>query len=361
MVLPQTGPESFEIAEDIATHKLTYDLTVDSMKSMKKLVDSSGIDSELVLDGYCVTLGDEDDIPAWQYYIDSARQAGMPLELWDRQKTEQKLGTRLYAGAVYDPNGGQVHPLKLVQSLKKATEDAGVAIFEFSAVSRITEGEKIVLDVGPHRITARAIVLATNAYTSKLGYFNHRIIPFHVQCGATPPLSEKQLAELNWRSRLPFFDDKDALYHVVLTRDRRLVVGGRSAEYFIGNDLRYGGNLAEIDAIMRREMYRIFPSLQGVPFERVWNGPICMTFDGVEAVGVTGEYKNIFYGLGYNGHGINTAFMFGSVIAAMYNREDHDWENTAYYNHVPPLTPPDPYKWLGVQTALKYYKWKSRG
>jgi hypothetical protein len=73
MVLPQTGLETLKIAEDEETHKWTYALTVDSMKSLKKLVDSTGIDCELKLDGYCYTILDEEDIPNDQAYVEKSR------------------------------------------------------------------------------------------------------------------------------------------------------------------------------------------------------------------------------------------------------------------------------------------------
>lgn len=356
MVLPQTGAESFEIAEDLETHKFTYDMTVRSMRSMQQLVSDMGVDCDLVLDGYCHTINDPKDMDAYRAYVEQVRKVGMPLELWDQETTVQHLGTRAYAGAVFDPNGGHVHALKLVYALKQAAEAEGVTIYEYTPVASLEEGEKIRLVAGGRQVIARAVVLATNAYTSKLGYFKHRTFVLHVQCASTPPLGADRMASLGWRRRLPFFDAKDALYHVVLTPDHRLVVGGRSAEYFLNNGLHYKGNINKVSNIMLDELHRIYPSLKGIEFERVWNGPICMTFDGVEAVGVMGKYNNIFYGLGYNGHGVDMAFMFGDIIAHLYGRKEHDWERTAYYNHLPPLIPPEPYRWLGIQTTMKYVR-----
>lgn len=360
MVLPQTGAEAFEIAEDLETHRHTYDLTVKSMRAMQRLVQATGVDCDLVLDGYCHTINDPADLDAYRAYFEKARRAGLPLQFWDRATTKHHLGTDAYAGAVFDPNGGSVHALKLVHALRKAAEEEGAVIWEHTPVASIEEGEKIRLVAGGRQVLARAVVLATDAYTSKLGYFRHRMFVLHVQCASTPPLPPAKLAELGWNSRLPFFDAKDALYHVVLTPDHRLVVGGRSAEYFLGNGLAYKGDLGRISTLMHDEMVRLWPALKDVPFDRVWNGPIGMTFDGNEAVGVLGRHHNVFYGLGYNGHGINTAFMFGDVIAHLFSRKEHGWEDTAYFNNVPPLIPPEPYRWIGVNTTLRFVDWMER-
>lgn len=360
MVLPQTGLETLEVARDEATHRYTYDLTVSSMQRLKQLVTETGTDCEFILDGHCHAICDEEDLPEYQEYVKTAQRLGMPIDFWDEERTARELGTEIYAGAVHDRNGGQVHPMKLVKALGLAAEMAGVHIHENSQVREIREGRKILLTVGEsgHRVTAGAVVLATNGYTSKLGWFRNRIMPAHAQCAVTEPLHEKQLDEIGWESRLPFYDSRNFLYHLVLTEDDRIVLGGGSADYFLGNDLKYGGDLKKAGETMHRELARMYPALAGVRFESVWNGILGMTFDENEAAGVTGEWGNIFYGLGYNGHGVNMSFLFGDVIASLYNHREHGWKRTAFADTPLACFPPEPYKWLGVQAFMKYYHWQ---
>jgi len=359
MVLPQTGAESMQIAYDEETHKFTYDLTVNSMKALQKLVDSSGIDCELKLDGYCYTILDEEDLPYDQAYVEQVQKLGMPLEFWDEERTYAELGNELYYGAIYDPNGGRVHAMKMVSALKKAAQDAGAIIYENSQVTKIKEGKEIQLTIGKgnHNVITKSIVLATNAYTSKLGYFKYQIMPVHAQCAVTPPLSEQQLEDMGWNSRLPFFDSRNYLYHLILTADNRIVIGGGSADYVFRNNLQYHGDLNKIGTLLYDELTRMYPTLAGIGFEQVWDGILGLSFDENEAVGVCGTHKNIYYGLAYNGHGINTAFLFGNVIASMFNHKEHDWQRTALANDTLSFIPPEPYKWLGVQGAMKYYQW----
>lgn len=356
MVLP--GLSSMEIYDE-ETHKLTYDLTVDSMKSLKKVVDSTGMDCDLNLGGYCYTIRDEDDLPHRKAYVEQVKKMGMPLEFWDKDRTADELGTEYYYGAMYDPNGGRVHAMKLVRALKYAAEQAGVQIYENSQVTGIEEGETIRLTVGENENTvlAKTIVIATNGYTSKLGYFKYQVMPAHVQCAVTPPLSKKQLSQMGWESGLPFFDSRKLLYHLVLTADSRIVIGGGSGEYFFRNDLHYGGDLDKIGAMMLGELIQIYPTLKGIQFEQVWDGILGISYDRVESVGVTGKHKNIYYGLAYNGHGINPSFMFGNIISSMYNGASHRWEKIACYNYPLPYIPPEPFKWIGVQGVMKYYQW----
>lgn len=360
MVLPQTGLESMEIAYDEETHKWTYDLTVSSMRELEKLVKASGVDCGLALNGYCYAIIDEEDLEDDAAYVAKARKLGMPLEFWDADKTAEKLGTDYYYGAIFDPNGGHVHAMKLIKALKKVVEEAGIRIFENSPVTKIEEGKTMRLKVGAqgYTVSAPAIVLATNGYTGELGYFKNQVIPVHAQCAVTPPLTKKQLAGMAWESRLPFFDSRYLLYHLVLTEDNRIVIGGGSADYFMFNNLHYQGNLAKISSSMLQELTRMYPALRGIQFEQVWDGILAMTYEEIEAVGVTGANHNIYYGLGYCGHGVNSSFMFGNVIASLYNHVKHGWERTVYANEPLAFMPPDIFKWLGVNGIKTYYQWE---
>jgi len=359
MVLPQIGAESFEIAYDMETHKWTYDLTVDSMKRLRKLIKSTGVDCGLEMNGYCHTIFEKEDLSYYEDYVKKAHNAGIPVELWDEKKTEAEFGTDIYYGAVYDPKGGHVHAMKMVKALKKAAEDAGVIIYENTPVISIDEGVNIRLKAGENKlVTARAIVLATNGYTSKLGgYFKHRVMPMHAQCAATSPLTKKQMDDIAWESRLPFYDSRNMLYHLVLTEENRIVIGGGNAEYFFGNNLHYKGDIKKIENLMMNELITMYPALKGIKFENIWNGILGMSFEEIEGVGVTGKHNNIYYGLAYNGHGINTSFMFGNIIASLYSHKKHGWSETAYYNTPLKRMPPEPYKWIGVQFMLGYYRW----
>jgi glycine/D-amino acid oxidase-like deaminating enzyme len=362
MVLTQPGPESFEIAYDLETHKLTYDLTVESMRALQALVQSGGMDADLRLDGFVHTFLDEEDRPYYEEYVDQVQQAGIPLELWDEDETAQALGTEIYVGSVYDPNGGSVHGMKLVRALKQAVEGAGVRIFGDSPVLDVEEGEPVRLRVGEagRTVLADALVLATNAYTSALGFFKYQVMPVHAQTAVTPPLSARQLDSIAWWSRLPFFDSRNALFHLVLTPDNRIVIGGGSAEYFYGNSLRYRGDLDAIGAMMLAELVRMYPALAGIQFETVWNGLLGMSFDGTPSVGVGGKHGNIYHGLAYSGQGVNLSFLFGDVIAALYQGKDHGWLATPYANNRLPFIPPEPFRWIGVQAAMKTYDWQDR-
>jgi glycine/D-amino acid oxidase-like deaminating enzyme len=361
MVLPQPPTESFEIAYEDNIHKKTYELTSRNMKAMKKVCEESGIECDLKLDGFVHTIIDEEDIPYYKEYVEEANDLGIPLEFWDAKKTEEMLGTEYYAASVYDANGGSVHAIKLINALKIMAEKAGAVIYENSKVNDISEGKIIVLKVGDenHEVKAKDIVLATNAFTSKLGYFKYSVMPVHAQTAVTEPLTERQLESIAWESRLPFYDSKNYLFHMVLRDDNRIVIGGGDADYYFRGDLQYKGDIQKIYELTMNELIKVYPSLKGIKLEYIWDGLLGMTSDEIPKVGVTGKNNNIYYGLAYNGQGVNMSFMFGDVIASVYCGKSHGWKDTPYYNYssgIQGFIPPEPYRWIGAKTLMEYYK-----
>lgn len=359
MVLPQYSNESFAIGSDESTHKQIYEITSQTIKDIQKLVESEGGGCDLILDGFLHTVRNNGDVDYYEDYVEKVRKLGMPLEFLTRKETSDEIGTKAYACSVYDPAGGQVHPMKLVHMLKRLVTRKGVKIYENSPVTSVEEGNPAILTVGQkgHQIKAGSLVLATDAYTSKLGFFKNNILVMHTQTAVTAPLSKEQLSRCGWKSRLPFFDSWENLFHLVLTPDNRICIGGGNVEYFFNNGTHYKGNLGKIGQMLSNEISRIYPSLSGIRLEAIWNGVLGITSDGEPSVGVTGNHDNIFYGMAYNGHGVALTYLFGRIIADIYNGNQSKWENTPFFNYTMPYIPPEPLRWMGVRLAISGFKY----
>ena len=358
MVLPQFGESMFETPEDYASLSKDNAITVKAVRSMQDLAAKDGQYCGLKLDGYCLAILDEDDLDYYRNYVTQTSKEGMKFELWDADTAEEELGSPEFAGAIYDPNGGQIHPMRWLQVLWRAAEKSGAIIYGESPVTAIDEGQTIRLEVanGRGQVEAKAIVLATNAYTPALGYFKSRLMPVHAPTGITAPLSKQQLASMGWNSRLPFFDTRNFLYHLVLTDNNRIVVGGGSARYELGGDLIYRGDPVADAKMMLDDLARLYPNLKGLRFEKVWSGVMGITFDGGEGLGVTGEHDNIYYALGYNGHGIVMSYLFGEALANLYHGKPHPLQDTGHVNRSLAYIPPDPYRWIGATANLAYLR-----
>jgi glycine/D-amino acid oxidase-like deaminating enzyme len=362
MILPQPFNEYLQIFSDPETHKLTYDVTVESMKELQDIVTAQNSASDFHLNGILLVIVKEEQVKKFKQYCEVAESLGIPVEFWDKERTINEIGTDVYHASIFEPNGGEVHPMKLVYALKKAAEDVGVKIYERSPVFEVTEGEVIDLSVGEERYTVktRAIVLSTNGYTSKLNYFKNRIFAFHAQVAITPPLGKDVFTQIGWKRKIPFSDTMNYLYHLGTTADNRILIGGGNADYFFNNGLAYKRDIREIYVLLKKELTRIYPPLSDVEFEYIWNGVLGFSLDFNQSVGVMGKHRNIYYGLAYCGHGVNLSFLFGKIIGDLYTGDVEKWKDMPFLNYKIPYLPPEPLRWLGVQAYFSYYKMLDR-
>src|SRR5690606_20708063 len=102
-------------------------------------------------------------VEAWQDY-------GCPARLLDRDETTALLGTEFWYGGMLNPTGGHVNPLGLARGLARAAVAHGAVIHENTPVAGWSrEGDAwVVRTAAGHKVRARHMILATNAYTGEL-------------------------------------------------------------------------------------------------------------------------------------------------------------------------------------------------
>lgn len=356
MLLPNVANEYLQLVSPPDLHKRIYDLTVESMRRLVALAAASGIAGAVEPVGALETFATEEEAAHGRAYVERARGLGIPVEYLDRARTQAAIGTRAYMASVFEPNAGHVHPIKLVRVLKSAAEAAGARIYEDSPVRGIEEGPVIRLHMaaGP-TVKARSLVLAANAFTPQLGYFRNAIAPVYNYVAATRPLSAGELAAIGWSSRMPYNDARTLVYYLGLTPEGRIHIGGGSAPYAWNNGVAERPDAGAVD-LLRRELARLYPALQGMGFETAWNGMVDMTLDWTPMVGITGKHQNIYYGLGYCGHGVNLTFLFGRIIAELSAGREQTWREFPFVNRHPPYLPNEPFRWMGIQAETAYYK-----
>jgi glycine/D-amino acid oxidase-like deaminating enzyme len=202
------------------------------------------------------------------------------------------------------------------------------------------------------------LVLATNAFTARLGFFRNSIVPVHEYVAVTQPFSDQQLAEIGWRKRVPFNDTRTEVFYLGLTEDNRIHIGGGNPSYFFNNGAGNNNDSAAAShfAQLQRELLRIYPRLSGVKFEAAWDGVVDWSLNESPSVGCTGKYNNIFYGLGYSGHGVNLTSVFGRIIADLEAGRVEPWQQYPFLNASLDYIPNEPFRWMGLQAGLAWYR-----
>jgi len=357
MLLTMTEDRYMEWSSDPAVDKRLYDLTVENIQRLKSISNEIGMDAEIEQNGALQVCNTQDLAENGRRFIESARSAGFPFQFWDQQKISAAIGTKAYPGALFDPQGGQLHPGKLIQVLRAAATSVGVEIFEMTPVIHVETSEPARLTTQNGRtVSTKHVVLATNAFTSKLGFLRNAISPLFEYLGITAPLSDSRLAEIGWRERIPFNDSRTEVFYLGLTRDNRIHIGGGRADYVFNNGLRQPPGAQQRFARLHEELVRIYPALASEPFETTWTGIVDYSLDQTPSVGHLPGHRNFYYAIGFSGHGVNLTSVFGRVISDLVREKEEQWTWLPYLNRLPLYTPNEPFHWAGVQLATAYYR-----
>jgi len=218
--------------------------------------------------------------------------------------------TEHYAGAAELPGYYTVDPAKLVAGHVKAARRVGVELYENSPVMQVKRGAPAVLVTPCGSVRANQVVLATNAYTPRLGYLKSAMMPVHQYTFATRKLSDVEISGYGldrWplrfeRSVLPVTNFLTPSGHLCI----RIVLGYASFNSCVWRDIDGARNLA------KKMFEQRYPWVADVELEQGWQGVTGHTLRVREITGpVMGE--NVHVAVGFNGLGImpghNTGYL----------------------------------------------------
>jgi len=285
---------------------LVWDMRWRGNAIIRERVEKYSIDCDLK-DGYVEVARKprqvEDTIEAAEER--AARNFPYRYEVWDRDKTREKLGTDAFFGAFACYRDGHVHPLNLCAGEARAARELGARIFEQSPVTGIEHGSRPVVVTDGGRVTADAVVLAGNAYSRlEPKHLSNLVFPAGSYIIATEPLSDETVAEINPED-VAVCDLNEVVDYYRLSADKRMLYGG--ACNYSGRDPR------SIEAYIRPRMEAVYPQLAGSRIEFEWGGKIGIVLNRIPAVGRI--HDNVYYCQGYSGHGVTATHLMGEILA----------------------------------------------
>jgi len=343
-------------SDDPELTRRVYETTRAGIDGIVGVIQEHGLSVRHRRDGCLEVLTDARRAEAAHARVERLRSFGIDLTFLDRGALASRLGIEGAAGAVLDTSEGHVHGVDLVRGLRPVLLAQGVAVYESTPVLRVEEGRTITLTTPGGAVRAGAVVLATNAYTPRLGYFRDGLFALHSHVLATEPLPPEVRARIGWGGVTGFSDDLDRISYGCITAEGAIVFGGGSNAAY---DYRYGGGThladppeAAFRAIQQR-LARYFPGLSDVRIAQRWSGPLAITMSRVCSMGVMGEHRNVYYALGYSGHGITLGNLAGRVLTDIYAGEGERWRGLPFYQRPLRGVPPEPLRWIGYQVYTK--------
>lgn len=243
---------------------------------------------------------------------------GAPVELLDRAATAAMLGSEAWFGGLWNRTGGHINPLALARGLAEVALKLGAVIHARTPALAMTQaGGRWTVKTPGGSVRARALVLATNAYT---GEFAERlapdiaseVIPVLSWQMATQPISDN-IAKTVIPERQAMSDTHRELYFARWDARNRLVTGG--AAVFPGA----GG--ANLRPFVAERLKRLWPQLGEVSFDYVWSGYVGMTPDNLLRPQVPGFPRihrlgpDGFAWVGCNGRAVALSISLGRELA----------------------------------------------
>lgn len=235
---------------------------------------------------------------------------GAPAELLSAERMRELLGSDAWHGGWWNPTGGHINPLALARGLAKTVIDQGARIYARSPALRYArEGSRWLVHTPAGVISARALVLASNAYTGEFSQalaprIAREFIPAWSWQMATQPLAD-EVRRTVIPGRQAMSDTHGELYFCRYDARHRLVTGGALLAPF--------DKARRLQEMIAKRMLRLFPQIGSVAFDYVWNGYIGMTPDYTPRFHRLGP--DAYAWAGCNGRGVALALAAGRELA----------------------------------------------
>ena len=223
----------------------------------------------------------------------------------DRKGLREIVASEDYHGGTLDLGSGHIDPLAFALGLARLARKSGVRLFEGSRVTGIAHGDPVVLQTEQATVRARYVVLGCNGYLGKLeGSVAARVMPINNFVVATEPLGPDGQAELIADNRA-VADSRFVVNYFRFSEDHRLLFGGGET---------YGYRFpADIAALVRKPMLKVFPQLADTRIDFAWGGTLAIT--GSRMPHFARVRGNVLSMSGYSGHGVALATLAGEIAA----------------------------------------------
>jgi glycine/D-amino acid oxidase-like deaminating enzyme len=295
-------------------------LLCDSASLLFDAIRKLGIEAEAEQTGWVQPVHSPGRIRIAERRVRQWSRWGAPVELFSRDEARAMLGSDAWHGGFWNRSGGHVNPLALARGLARAVLAAGGRIYARSpALAFERAGERWIVRTPGGEIRARALILATNAYTGEFSRglapsLAQELVPVLSWQMATQPLPE-DVRQTIIPGRQAMSDTHGELYFARYDARNRLVTGGALISAYNGAE--------RLKRMLSERLRRLWPQIGEIGFEYVWNGYVGMTADHLPRIHRLGP--EVYAWLGCNGRAVALAFALGREFArAIEGAPDRD-------------------------------------
>lgn len=253
-------------------------------------------------------------------------------------------------GALHEPIGISVHPMKLAFGYLNRARALGAAVHSSSPVTGWTTRNGVHELTTPGGIVrARAVGVATGGYTTQHLHpeLKNRLMPVLSNAMVTRPLTQGELEACNFRTTQALTDTRTLRFYYRLLPDNRVHIGSRSA--ITGADAGHPRH----KAMLENGLARKFPALAGIGIDYFWAGWVDISHDMMPRIVQPDPRQAFYYALGYGGNGVSYSARAGQHLADWIAGKGRNLDLPIFTTPLP-KHPLAPFRRLG-QSAL--YRW----
>jgi glycine/D-amino acid oxidase-like deaminating enzyme len=315
--------------------------------------ESNGVDAWFRHGGDLAVATNPAQAGAWEGSLEAARALGVEAkyEVLSPEQVQARCASPRFGGGMLIADAATVHPARLARGLRRVLIEKGVRIHERTRVRRLGMGRPAIADTPNGTVRAAEAVIGLGAWATWWRAFKPRLTLRGSYMVVTAPAPER-LAELNWTGGEAVRDLRSSLHYLRTTSDGRIAFGmgglqpnlARRIDHRYDYEPRYARRVAS-------DLYRMFPSFEGVPIEAAWGGPINVSGLSMPFFGTLGR-GNVHYGLGFTGNGVGPSHLGGKILAALALHTDDGFTRLAVVTRKPKRFPPEPIR--SPATLLAY-------
>ena len=301
--------ESWAKKKGMEAAREMWQLSLDSIDLVESLVKEHNIDCDFTRNGSFFAAYKPqhlDGLKRAQEFLEKHFDYH-DMEIVEKEHIHDELHTNFYHGGRVDKKAAHFHPLNFALGMAEAVEELGGKIYGNSPALRVERSQgRVVVKTKNGSVTAKEIVIATNAYSDDLHpVIKKTIVPVESIMIATEPLGEAAVED--WiKNNRAVHDTKNLLYYFRRTSDHRLAFGGSGRAFGKkGKENRFKE--------LHQGMLSVFPQLKDAKIEYEWGGRVGFTKEMHPYIGQLAD--GTYFSFGYGGHGASISSMLGKLIA----------------------------------------------
>jgi glycine/D-amino acid oxidase-like deaminating enzyme len=337
-----------------AAARRTVQAMRDTVRAVVGTCAAEGVDAVISEGGILRIARGVHEVPAMRAGFEERVRLGLEdgCALLGADELAERVRVAGACGALLDEHAATVHPGRLVRGLAEVVERRGAVVLESTRVTEVLprDGDRrprLVTDRGDVR--AGTVVLAGEAFLSRLPGHHRSVLPVYSLIVLTDPLTDAQWEAVGWAGGECLSSHRYTVDYLARTDDGRILFGGRGAPYHYGSGIAPSHDHHEpTHEHLRRQLLDWFPQLRGIRFTSAWGGAVGLARDWSPSI-FADPASGIAGAVGYGGQGVATAHLAGAALAHRALGRPSPWDDLPIVGRSPRSWEPEPLRWLAVR------------